>query len=84
MPGDKNEVELPLSANDGAPLKTWKVCVTGNSDVGGQAWVSTQFVDLNIAQPYLTGKMQMAAIEQNMTGQVVCELTQNVKFIGKA
>ena len=84
LPADKNEVDLPISANEGASLKSWKICVVGNAEAGGPAWVSTQFVDLTIAQPYMTGKMQMAAIEQNTTGQVVCELTPSVKFEGKA
>ena len=84
IPADKSEIEMPLSAGDGTAPRQWKVCVTGSSDVGGPTWVSTQLVDLTIAQPYLGGKMQMAAVEQNTTSQVVCELTQNVKFEGKA
>lgn len=84
MPADKSEIEMPLSAGDGAAPRLWKICVTGSSDVGGPLWVSTQLVDLTVAKPYLGGKMQMAAVEQSTTSQVVCELTQNVKFEGKA
>ena len=84
MPADKSEIEMPLSAGDGTAPRDWKVCVTGSSDVGGPLWVSTQLVNLTIATPYLAGKMQMAAVEQSTTSQVVCELTQNVKFEGKA
>lgn len=84
MPGDKNEAELTLSGGDGIAPRQWKICVIGSANVEGPLWVSTQLADLTIAQPYLSGKVQMAAVEQNTTGQVVCELTQNVKFEGKA
>jgi hypothetical protein len=84
MPADKSEVELPLSGSDGAPAREWKICVIGTSNVDGPLWVSTQFVNLTLAAPYLTGKTQMAVVEQSTTSQVICELTQNTKFDGKA
>jgi hypothetical protein len=81
---DKTEVEFPLSASEGAAPRKWKICLIGVSDVNGPLWVSTQLVDLEVAAPFVTGKAQMAAIEQGAAGQVTCELTQQNKFEGKA
>src|SRR5205085_1320115 len=60
------------------------VCLIGVSDVNGPLWISTQLVELEVAAPFVTGKSQMAAIEQGAAGQVTCELTQQNKFEGKA
>jgi hypothetical protein len=84
MPADKSEVEMAISASEGAAPRQWKICVTGSSNVDGPLWVSSQLVDLTVAPPFLSGKVQMAAIEQDTTSQIVCELTQSVKFDGKA
>jgi hypothetical protein len=84
MAADKNEVEMPISASEGAAPRQWKICVTGTGNVDGPLWVSSQLVDLTVAQPFIGGKVQMAAVEQDSTSQIVCELTQNVKFEGKA
>src|SRR5207302_9113524 len=61
-----------------------KIAILGSANVDGPLWVSTGLVDLEVAPPYVTGKIQMAAIEQGGNGQVTCELTQQNKFDGKA
>ena len=84
MPGDKSEIEMPISCNDGTAPRNWKIAVIAEANVGGPLWVSSRFVDLTIAPPYITGKIQMAAVEQGVAGQLVCELTQANKFDGMA
>jgi hypothetical protein len=81
---DQSEVEFALSASDGAPPREWKIALLGEANVDGPLWVSTQLVDLKVAPPFVTGKIQMAAVEQGNAGQVVCDLTQQNKFEGKA
>jgi hypothetical protein len=84
MKPDQSEVDFPISASDGAPVRKWKIAILGSADVAGPLWVSTQLVDLEIAPPYVTGKIQMTSVEQGAGAQVVCELTQQNKFEGKA
>lgn len=84
IPADKTEIDYPLSASEGAPTKTWKVALLGEANVDGPLWVSTNLVDLHVADPFITGKIQMTAAEQGSTAQVVCDLTQANKFEGKA
>ncbi len=84
MPGDKSDVAYPLNAQPNAGLKTWKICVVGMADVNGQLWVSSELVDLTIAEPYLLAQIQMGAAEQGKTASVLCKLDQKLPFEGKA
>ena len=84
LPGDKDEMLYPLNANTNAPLKKWKICVLGESDVSGQLWVSSELVEIEVAKPYVTGQIQMAAAEQGKPAQLLCKLDQQEKFDGKA
>lgn len=84
MPGDQNEVNYPLSANDGAETKHWKVCVLGQSDVGGELWVASDFVDLEVAPSILAMRLEMTAVERGKTAQVYCNVDQRNKFDGTA
>ena len=84
MPGDKNEIAYPINAQPNAPTRTWKICVVGMADVNGQIWVSSELVDLTVAEPYLHATIQMAAAEQGKPTQVLCKLEQKTHFDGKA
>ncbi len=84
MPADKTEIDFPLSASEGAAIKTWKVALIATGNVDGPLWIATNLVDLHVAEPYMTGKIQMASAAQGGETQVVCELKQIVKFDGTA
>jgi hypothetical protein len=84
VPGDKAETLYPVNTNGNAPLRKWKVCVVGFSDVNGQLWVSSELVDLEVAKPYVAGKIQLSAAEQGRTAQILCKLEQLEPFEGKA
>ncbi len=84
MPGDKSEVDYPLSAQDDAQVRKWKVCVLGTSDVGGPLWVSSELTELEVAPAYLQMKLEMAAAERGKPAQVGCAVEQKVKFDGTA
>ena len=79
-----NEVTLPLNASGDAQVRKWKVCVIGSADVGGPLWVSTQLAELEIAPPFVGGKLEMATAEQGKVAQVLCTLEQKRAFDGKA
>jgi len=78
------EALIPINAAGDAQVRKWKVCVVGSSDAGGPLWVSSQLADLEVAPPFVNGKLEMAAVEQGQAVQVVCALEQKVSFEGKA
>lgn len=84
IPGDKDEVEYPISANDGAQAHKWKICVLGVSDVNGPMWISSDLEDLEVAEPFMDMKIDMAATEQGKPCSVVCHIENKTKFDGKA
>lgn len=85
MPGDKSELLFPINAQTNAtPGKTWKVCVAGMSDVNGELWVASEFVDLTIAEPFIDGSLNMTAAEQGKSTMALCKLDQKRPFAGKA
>ena len=84
MPADKDEVDYPISANDGAQPHKWKICVLGESDVNGPVWVSSELEELEVAEPFMEMKIDMAAAEQGKPCSVVCHVDNRVKFEGKA
>jgi hypothetical protein len=66
-------------------VKKWQVCVLSSADVeGGRQWISSQFVELDVAPSILGGKMDLAATEQGKPAQVVLHLDQKTKFEGEA
>ena len=78
------EAVLPLNASGDAQVRKWKVCVIGSADAGGPRWVSTQLADLEVAPPFVGGKIEMATAEQGKPTQVLCNLEQKRPFEGKA
>jgi hypothetical protein len=84
MPGDKDEVDYPISANDGAQPHKWKICVLGESDVNGPMWASSDLTDLEVAEPFMDVKIDMAAAEQGKPCSVICHIDNRTKFDGKA
>ena len=81
---NKDEATLLINASGGAAVKSWKIAVLGSADNKGAVWVSTQLAKLNIGEPFLAAKFDMAAIEQCKSGKIVCKLEQKSKFDGKA
>jgi len=81
---DAAEASIPLNAAADAQLRKWQICVIASADAGGPLWVSSQLAELEIASPFLAGKIEMAATEQGKVAQVLCNLEQKVSFEGKA
>ena len=54
IPEGQNQAVLPLTADGGAVMRTWKIAVLGESSTGdGPLLVSSQLADLEIAEPRL-------------------------------
>jgi hypothetical protein len=85
IPKGQDRAQIVLNAEGGARTRTWKTAVIGAAKVGGgDVWVATPFIDLEVAAPYLGGKLSMAVVEQGRAADVVCELTHLRPFEGKA
>jgi Bacterial pre-peptidase C-terminal domain len=81
----ENEGRVTISANDNANLATWKICVVGSADFGkGPVWVSTQLADLQVATPFLNGKIDRTFVDQGSETSVSVKLEQKEPFDGKA
>ncbi len=85
IPESQNEALIPMNADGGAELKTWRVVVNGTSDAGtGPVTVSTQLAKLTIAQQYVTLAFQAAAVEQGKETELAVTVNQTVPFEGEA
>ncbi|MGE0607465.1 MAG: PPC domain-containing protein [Pirellulales bacterium] len=81
----QTEAVIPLNANGGAEIKTWKIAVTGQATVGnGPVLVSSQLADLEIADRYFTFAFDAAAVEQGAETEVVVRVTKVKDFEGSA
>lgn len=81
---DKNEFDYPLNANGNAQIGKWPIYVIGWSDVKGQAWISTQLSELEIAEPRVKMQMAMTSVTQGESAEMKCTLEQLVGFEGEA
>jgi len=84
IPPDKTEIDYPISAADNAEPRSWKICVLGVFDHNGPEWISSDLVDLKVAEPFVRMKLAMAATEQGHPCNVVCALEQLAPFDGAA
>jgi hypothetical protein len=83
---DKGQTEgpYPLNANGDAMLGKWPVMAIGAAEIDGQAWVSSQLAELDIADRYVSFDVKRAACDQGQTAQVLCVITHNTPFEGTA
>jgi hypothetical protein len=80
----KGEGLYPLNANAGATIGKWPMMVIGAADVGGQAWVSSQLAELEVADRFVAFEMKRAACNQEESTQIRCLLDHNTPFEGIA
>ena len=76
----------PLTANGGTPIGEWDIGVQGESaaDGGGNMLAASEFIKLKVEEPYLTMKINMAAVERGKQGEMVCDLDITRPFDGLA
>ena len=66
-------------------MKAWKIAVLAHATVeGGAVYVSSQLADLEIATPYLSGKIETLWVNPGQTGKLTLNLQQAKPFEGKA
>jgi hypothetical protein len=94
IPEGKDEVKIPLTANNGAGVGNWKICVLGRSGNraprGGTYGTddafrcSTQFADLKVEDPYHKMSFVKAAVEQGQESTLTVKVQKLRDFAGKA
>jgi len=85
IPGDKNEGEIPLTANNSAAIGTWPLIVVGTATVGnGGVEVASQIAQLAVADSYFTFAFDKAAGELNQETQMAIKIEKKIDFAGEA
>jgi hypothetical protein len=95
IPENQNEAIIPLTANNGAGLGTWKICVTGRTGTPGRRGggnganddslrCSTQFADLKVEEPYHKLSFAKAAVEQGKETNLTVKIQKLRDFDGEA
>jgi hypothetical protein len=85
IPEKQNEAIIPMNADGGAELRTWKIVVNGASGVAsGPIMVSSQLANLTIAAPYLGLTYTAASVEQGKEVDMAVKVAKAVDFPGEA
>ena len=85
IPEKQNEAVIPMNADGGAELRTWKIVVNGASGVAsGPIRVSSQLANLTIAAPYLGLAYTAASVEQGKEVDMAVKVAKAVDFPGEA
>lgn len=85
IPENQNEAVIPMNADGGAELRTWKIVVNGQANIpGGPIMVSSQLASLAIAQQFVTLGFQAASVEQGKETDMAVAVNKAVDFPGEA
>jgi hypothetical protein len=85
IPQGQNEAVIPMNADGGAELRTWKIVVNGASGyASGPVMVSSQLANLTIAQPFLGLTFQGASVEQGKEVDMAIKVAKAVDYPGEA
>jgi hypothetical protein len=86
IPADQKSATLRLFANSSAQPATWKLAVTASTTGGsyylgvGRQRVSTSFVDVTIAEPYIALKNKPASVRRGEKSQIVWNVEHKKPF----
>ena len=81
IPEGQTQAVIPLTADGGAAMRTWKIAVLGESTTGdGPLVVSSQLADLEVAEPRLRFQFQPAAVEQGQKTSIVVKIEKTRKL----
>lgn len=84
IPPDKTEVELPLTANGGAAMKTWPITVLATADTGrGNITIASEFVQLEVVDRLFKFKFNKTMAEQGKPADIVVNVELRQEMPGK-
>jgi hypothetical protein len=85
IPEGKDEAIIPMNADGGAELRTWKIVVQGASGVAsGPIMVSSQLAPLTISQPFVSFAFQSASVDQGKEVDMAIKVAKAIDFPGEA
>jgi hypothetical protein len=85
IPKGVTNVFYQLNAGGGAGTRHWKIAIIGHATVeGGAIYVSSQLADLEVATPFLSGKIETLWVNPGKPGKLTVNLQQAKPFDGKA
>jgi hypothetical protein len=85
IPKGATNVFYQLNAGGGAEIRKWKIALLGHATVeGGEVYVSTQLAELEVASPFLTGKIETLWLNPGKSGKLTVNLQPAKPFEGKA
>jgi hypothetical protein len=85
IPEKQNEAVIPINADGGAELRTWKIVVNGASNgPTGPLLVSSRLAKLTVASQFLTLGFQAASVEQGKEVDMAVKVNKAVDFPGEA
>ena len=85
IPKDKNEVIMGINANGSATVAKWRIFVSGEATCSkGPVLVSSKLQPIEIADPYVGGKIELAATELGQNTDLVCAINVHKEFEGEA
>ena len=85
IPEKATEALIPMNADGGAELKTWKIVVNGYSNIpSGPIMVSSQLANLTIAQQFVTLEFQAASVDQGKEVDMAVKVNKLTDFPGDA
>ena len=90
IPADKTEGSFRIQANDRAIPGKYQVAMNASTTGGdgfsgyGRVRVSSEFVNLEVSDPFVTIDLQRSSVERGHRGEIVGSLKQNKPFTGKA
>src|SRR5262249_39029313 len=75
----------PLNAGGGAETRSWGIVVLGHAKFEeGKIYASSQLARLEVAAPYVTGKIETAWVNPGKPGKLTLNLESPKSFEGKA
>ena len=85
IPDGQNEALIPMNANGGAEVRTWKLVVNGTANTAtGPMMLSSQLFDLRISPPYVTMAFQAASVEQGKAVPFAVKAAKAIDWQGEA
>jgi len=85
IPKGATHVIYQLNAGDSAECRVWKIAAIGHAPVaGGEVYVSSQLAALEVAAPFVAGKIETLAANPGKPATLSVELQQLRPFAGKA
>jgi hypothetical protein len=81
----QSEALVPITADGGAQINTWKIALLGESNAGnGPITVSTQLASLEVAEPFVAFQFQSASVEQGQATDMLIRVEKRKDWDGPA